>query len=263
MSAIHSLKELESYRPPPIEETLWWKQIEFYRAMRKHVDEGHIEVVIGGERVRIDVQVHIGGESPFCVATDLCGCNVFEWIYEAPDLMHRLLDLITTRMIETELMMRDICGAKKTGRIVLSDDSAQVVSIDDYREFVVPYTGRIYDTFAPGKNDRVMHLCGRHIHLYPALINDLRVEGMWGAGSRNTPEELRDVAGGRVWIVGNLDPMLLCDGPAELIAAETRRLLSALLPCGGLIVGDGYNVIPETPIRHLQVVEETVRAFCI
>lgn len=258
---LHTLEDLETYQPPPVERTLWGRMTEFYHVMHAWLGEGNLRVTMRGEPVTVDAQLHVGGESPFMIATDLCGPNLYDWLTEAPDLVHRLLGIITDRFIETERQMRQVCKSAPKGCIFLADDTAQIISLAHFREFVVPYTGRIYDEFAAGPADRVMHMCGRHAHLYPALLNDLKICGLWGYGSRNQPEEVRDSVGGRIWLLGNIDPFLLAEGPTERIEQATRRLLDALTPCGGIIVADGYNLVPETPLRHLQTVANFVKAY--
>jgi hypothetical protein len=258
LPCIQSLSDLEAYEPPPLEGTLWRRMMEWHREIQAWLDGGGVKVTLGGEPVRVDLGLHIGGESPFCVAVDLCGSSAYEWLVEAPEAMHRLLGLITDRLIEVEQMMRRQAGEPERGTWFLTDDSAQIVSLRAYREFAVPYSRRMYEAFAGPGDKRVMHLCGRHAHLYPALLEDLQISGIWGFGAPVTPEEARDAAGGRIWFVGNLDCSLLCDGPADRIVAEIRRLLDALGPCGGLGVGDGYNLIPDTPLDHLRLVVDTV-----
>ena len=262
LPAIATLDDLRNYQPPPVEETLWQKMIDYYHAWRIFLDDGNLKVTIRGAPVRLDLHLHIGGESPFMIATDLCGCRIYEWMHEDPDAVHRLLKLITERLIEMEHRMRSICGHTDKGRWFLADDTAQIISLEDFREFVVPYSGALYEAFAAGPLARVMHMCGRHTHLFPALLDDLKINGAWGYGSRNTPEEIRDGLGGKALLVGNIDPMILCEGPKQRIVAETRRLLDALLPCGGIMVCDGYNLIPETPIENLQIVVDTVESYC-
>ncbi|MBX7247320.1 MAG: uroporphyrinogen decarboxylase family protein [Candidatus Sumerlaeaceae bacterium] len=262
MRAVESIDQVVAFRPPAMETTLWGRMIEYYHAMKRWLDDGNIEITMRGEPVRIDLQLHTGGESPFCIATDLIGSDIYQWILEYPDEMLRFFEITTDHVLSVERDMREIAGLPAKGRWFLTDDTAQIISAEDYREFVVPFSGRIYDELTSKREERIMHLCGRHVHLYDALVNDLRIAGIWGMGSPNKPEEVRDGIGGKIWMIGNLDPVLLCSGPREHIVAETRRLLDALLPCGGLIVGDGYNLVPETPIENLQLVVDTVREYC-
>lgn len=258
MPCIHTMADLEAYEPPPLEGTLWQRMMDWHREMKAWLEGGGVTVTMRGEPVSVGLGLHIGGESPFCVAVDLCGALAYEWLAEAPEAMHRLLGLITDRMIEVERMMRRQTGEPERGTWFLTDDSAQIVSLRSYREFVAPYSLRLYETFTGPGDKRVMHLCGNHAHLYPALVDDLRISGIWGFGAPVAPEQARDAVGGRIWLVGNLDCSLLRDGPPDRIVAETRRLLDALGPCGGLGVGDGYNLIPDTPLEHLRLVVDTV-----
>ncbi len=258
---LHTVDDLERYEPPPVETTLWGRMARYYHAMRRWLDDGNLEVTLGGAPVKLDLQLHTGGESPFVIATDLCGGKIYEWMYEAPDALHRLLDIITARLIETELEFRRISGLPPRMRWFMTDDTAQIISLEDFREFVVPYTNRVYDALTETREQRIQHLCGRHVHLYPALVEDMRIAGIWGYGWSNEPEEVRDGFAGHGFLIGNLSPVLLNEGPRDEIVGATRRLLEHLAPKGGLIVGDGYNLVPETPIENLQLVVDTVEEY--
>ena len=142
-----------------------------------------------------------------------------------------------------------------------SDDSAQVISLKQYREFCVPIGQRLYGIFGCDRADgRLMHLCGRNVHLHPALLEDLHITMLHGFGSANKPEEMILLAG-KVVLHGNIDPMTLYEGTLDEIEAETMHNLEVLAPSGGLILGDGFNVVPGTPLASLEAVRKASEQY--
>ena len=247
------------YELPDWHSTLWGRRLEWYFEMKKLAEE--IEVHLSGEQIPIKVNVGINGDSPFMAAVDMVGSNFYLWLREAPAECRRFLNKITDRYVEVETEYRRISGKPMSDGIGYSDDSAQVISLELYREFCVPVAKRLYDTFGSERHDgRLMHLCGRNVHLHVALLNDLQITMLSGYGSENKPEEMLTLTG-KVLLHGNVSPINLCQGMPHDVEEETMHLLDVLAPFGGIILGDGYNVAPGTPISNLEIMKKTSERF--
>jgi uroporphyrinogen decarboxylase len=61
-------------------------------------------------------------------------------------------------------------------------------------------------------------------------------------------------------VQGNLDPHMLY-GPAELVKKETIRVLEAASDYDGFIFNLGHGVLPETPVKNVHLLVETVHSF--
>jgi len=145
--------------------------------------------------------------------------------------------------------------------LMYSDDSAQIISPEQYREFCVPVGRQLYGIFGNGRHDgRMMHLCGRNVHLHESLLNDLHITMLTGYGSENAPDEMRLLAG-KMLLHGNINPMTLLRGTPHGVAEETMILLNTLAPFGGIIVGDGYNVAPDSPLENLGSVRKACEQY--
>jgi uroporphyrinogen-III decarboxylase len=81
-----------------------------------------------------------------------------------------------------------------------------------------------------------------------------------GYGSDNTPAEMHALAG-KVLLHGNISPMTLFEGTAGAVAAETRTLLESLAPFGGIILGDGFNVVPGSLLENLEAIRKTCQEY--
>ena len=107
-------------------------------------------------------------QGPFDIAHLLLGSEVFYEIYDNPEIMHDLLDLITEtyigyrRFIDpylTDQAGEDavyIHGGIYGGKVLIKDDTALInLSKEQYEEFVKPYNQRIINEFTGS-----IHYCG-------------------------------------------------------------------------------------------------------
>jgi hypothetical protein len=258
---LSSIDELIHFQLPDWHSSLWGRRFEWYWEMKRLVQD--IDVTLSGDHIPVHVTAGINADSPFMSAVDLAGANFYNWMLEAPAECIDFLKAITDRYIEVETEYRRISGRPMQDGLNYSDDSAQVVGLDQYREFCVPVGKRMYGAFGCDRHDgRMMHLCGRNVHLHEALLNDLHITMLTGYGSSNAPDEMLTLAG-RVLLHGNIDPMLLHDGSPGEIERKTMKVLETLAPYGGVILGDGFNVVPGTEISNLAVLQQASKRFGI
>lgn len=259
INRIFTLDEMIHHTLPEWHDTLWGKRLGWYVEMKRLVEE--VEVRLNGERIPVVVTVGINADSPFMSAVDLAGANFYHWLLEAPDECKTLLQKITDRYIEVETEFRKISGRAINDGLMYSDDSAQVISLEQYREFCVPVGQQLYGVFGNnGHNGRNMHLCGRNVHLHEGLLNDLHITMLSGYGSDNKPAEMHTLAG-KTLLHGNISPMTLFKGTAGSVAEETKNVLETLAPYGGIILGDGFNVVPGSPLENLEAIRKTCEEY--
>lgn len=125
-------------------------------------------------------------QGPLDTAGQMCGQQqLFLWMYEEPQMVHDLFDIVTEAFIEwVKVQKRHIgepldrsnglqgVGASPIG-VWESDDDMVMVGPKLYRRFVVPYVSRIFEAFGGGS----LHFCGKgYQHLENILaIKDVRV----------------------------------------------------------------------------------------
>ncbi len=258
---LSSLDEMIRYELPDWRATLWGKRLNWYEEMRRLVKD--IEVKLNGERIPVYVTLGINADSPFMAAVDLAGASFYNWMLEAPEECKKLLAKITDRYLEVETEFRRVSGRPMNDGLNYSDDSAQIISLDQYREFCVFAGRRLYDAFGNDRHDgRMMHLCGRNVHLHDSLLNDLRISMLTGYGSDNAPKEMFLLAG-KVLLHGNVNPMILYQGTPHDVEQETMKILETLAPFGGIILGDGFNIVPNFSIENLEAVREASKRYGI
>lgn len=257
---IRKVQDIDTLPVPEPTAGLWGKRLQWWLRMKEFA--GETEVIFNGKRGRVEVApLDIGWEGPHMIAIDLAGENFYLWMLEYPEACHRLLDKITTGMIRAAKLFRQVDSRP---RLVYgtAEDSSQIVSAEHFKYFTVPYDLKLYETFGAGlKNGRGMHMCGDSAHLHQALVEDLKITSFDLFGYLVTPEVAAKNFGGKVLLWGNINPMLMLNGSRDEVKKEARKCLEALAPYGGLLLGDGANVCPGTPLKNLAALTEVCEEY--
>ncbi len=105
-------------------------------------------------------------QGPFDVAHLLWGPDIFLALYDCPEMVHELLDLIVRTYIAWLARWKAFVGEGNEftahwsimmrGGAMLRDDTAVMLSRRQYLEFVQPYDQRVLDAFGG-----CIHFCGR------------------------------------------------------------------------------------------------------
>jgi len=258
---IHTVEEMERFEIPAPTCGLWGRMAEWWRAMRELADE--TKLTFNGQEGRVAMNpLGISGMGPHMTAVDLVGTDFYWWQVEYPEACHRFLDKITTAMLQADAYFRTI-DPRPRGGLALAEDTAQIMSAAAFREFCAPYDARLYDTLGSDQPwGRGMHMCGDSAHLHQALVEDLRITSMDLFGYRVPPGVAAKNLGEKgVALWGNINPMLMRTGSHAEVKAEALAALSAMAPCGGVMLGDGANVCPGTPLENLAALTEAAEEY--
>jgi len=254
---IHTVEEMETLPEATPQDGTWGTCIAWVQEWRQLL-EHEIQVRFNGFPVMVHATTGMYGLGPFSTAVDLVGERLYEWLYEAPEACHRFLEKITRSLINMEHYCRQVIDPERRGGIGLAEDSAQIISNAQFREFVAPYCRAIYEAF-PGV--RGMHMCGNSSHLLTTLLEELGITHFSGFGSVVSPEKVGEALGGKVQLLGNVDCWLLQQGPVEEITRAAAHCLKTLGPYGGYTLSDGCNVTPTTPLEHLNLMMAASEQF--
>ena len=107
-------------------------------------------------------------QGPFDVAHLIWGSDIYMAVYDEPEMVHELLQLVTETYISYMKELKKVLndedgefnyhwGTLFPGKVLLRDDSPVVLSKDMYEEFVQPYDEQILKAFGGGS----IHYCGR------------------------------------------------------------------------------------------------------
>jgi hypothetical protein len=251
---LYEPEEIDALEIPEINGGPYGMMVEWYRAMKEMASE--YTVTLNGSP--LEVRVTIGGPGgPIPDAYALAGGNLFLWMAQDPQRVHRLMGIVTETYINFQRYVRDLRGDRYEN-LGLGCDAGEMLSADMFKEFVVPYYLRCYDAF-PGR--RGLHMCGKIDHLIPTIAEELEITHLNGFGFPTSPELLAEWMGGRTVMSGGLNPVILLEGPEEAIKRDCLRYLEAFAQYGGYILQDGCNVAPGTPLKNLAAVVQAAEEF--
>jgi hypothetical protein len=257
---IHSVEEMDRYEPAKPDTGLRGTAIEWWHKMKEFAAE--TKVTFGGREGRVAIDpLALGFLSAHMIAIDLVGDDFYWWVLEYPEACHRFLEKITQAEIESEENTRRIDPRPRTF-YAIAEDSAQIMSPQLFREFCVPYSDALFRRYGDCiPFGRTVHMCGKSAHLHKVLKEDLKMNSFWLFGYPVPPKVAAANLGGTMLFWGNINPMLMKDGSPEEVKQAAQECLEDLAPCGGLLLGEGANVCPGTPLENFRAVMETAEQF--
>ena len=156
-------------------------------------------------------------------------------MYGAPEVWHALMGKLTATF-ERYLQAKQRAGSDV---LQLFDSWVGALSVDDYLEFVAPYSARILAAV----DTPTIHFGTGTAHLLPALAET--GGDVIGLDWRVRLDEAWELVGADRGVQGNLDPALLI-GPFERVRVEAERILARAGGRPGHVFNLGHGVLPET-----------------
>ena len=198
-------------------------------------------------------------DGPFGVAGDLMGKEeLFLAVRERPEFVREVLHIVTEKLIE----YLDFCWEEEAlpepRDFAWTDDLAVSLSAEDYRELVLPFEKRLRFHF---DGRLTLHMCGATDHLLQMFVDDLKIHEFQGFGYQVDLDRVASIMGGRVVLIGNVNPMLIHRGSREEVIEATRRVIDKLARFGGLIIQDGNNIPPGAPLENINAMMEAAERY--
>lgn len=203
-----------------------------------------------------------GTDGPMTVACSLRGatelCMDF---YEDPDYVRELLSYITESTIHRIQAYRTAFGHDARPQIWgFADDSIELLSVDMYVEFVLPFHKRLFEALA-GPGPHSVHLCGNVGRLIPTVARELNLNA-WDAGFPLDYGGVRDALGPDVQINTGPKVSTLLHGTPEAVDAECKMILESGITTGGrFVLRDANNLSPCTPVENVAAMYESARKY--
>jgi uroporphyrinogen decarboxylase len=206
-----------------------------------------------GERVPL---IGFSG-SPFTLACYMIeGAGSDDWRnvkimrYARPDLLHRILD-VNARAVTAYLQAQIDAGAQVA---MIFDTWGGMLTHEDYEPFSLEYVRRILKTLSV---PTIVFTKGASPWLAEIVASGASAMGLdWMSDARHA----RELAGGRIALQGNLDPLTLF-APEKAVRESARRVLDAFGPQPGHIFNLGHGIQPKTPIASVAALVDEVRAY--
>ena len=171
-------------------------------------------------------------------------------MYGSPASWHRLCDLLAE--MSAEYLVAQIEAG--VDAVQLFDSWVGALNADDYREFILPHTRKIFDRLSAYPVPTIHFGVGTS-----AILDQLRDAGgdVIGADWRIPLDEAWRRIGPDRAIQGNLDPTVLL-APLARILAATDDVLTRAEGRPGHIFNLGHGILPMTPLEHVQAVARYV-----
>jgi len=204
--------------------------------------------------------------SPWTVATYMVeggGSKAFGQIkrmmYEAPHLLHRLLDVLARATI-LYLNAQIAAGAQA---VMIFDTWGGVLTPRQYEEFSLRYMAQIVDALTRRAEDRAVPniVFTKGGGAWLAKIAAIGCDAV-GVDWTTDLATARALVGDRVALQGNLDPSALFASP-ETLRAETLRVLDSFGSGSGHVFNLGHGITPDVDPERVAVMVETVRAYAL
>ena len=171
-------------------------------------------------------------------------------MYGSPAAWHRLCDLLSS--VTSDYLAAQIEAG--VDAVQVFDSWVGALNADDYREFILPHTRKIFARLASFKVPTIHFGVGTG-----AILRELRAAGgdVIGADWRTPLDEAWAAIGDDRAIQGNLDPTVLL-APIQRLLAATDDVLARAGGRPGHIFNLGHGILPMTPLEHVQALARYV-----
>jgi uroporphyrinogen-III decarboxylase len=254
--------------PDPLRGGLMGRAVEFFEYMHERCRDLEFQ----GLPVRPPTTIPGEGcDGPLSAAYKLRGAaEVCLDMLTDPDYYHDLMGFLTDCLIRRMKAIRQWRwdrnpdapdkGIFRRPGYFFADDAVVLLSVDQYREFVLPYHRRMVQEFSDDGRIGV-HLCGDATRFFRLLRDELNVY-TFDTGFPVDHGWLRRELGLEVLIYGGPSAVLVKSGPAEAIRQEVRRICeSGVMEGGKFVLIDANNMAPCTPVEHVVALYEAAKQF--
>ncbi|MDO5399542.1 MAG: uroporphyrinogen decarboxylase family protein [Eubacteriales bacterium] len=199
-------------------------------------------------------------QGPFSLGCLLVGMNEFLMTLLDEDEEENLLALMeqTSRIaLDMHRLCRQAGGhCTSYGN---SSEGCSVVSPAVFRKFAKPFEIRLNRQLKAEGIPTICHICGWTDPILP----DLAETGipMFEFDARTDPRKVQQIGSGHFVMSGNLDPAMLNSGKPEEVTAAARELLELFRGKGGLMIGPGCALGPDTPSENIFALVKATKQF--
>jgi uroporphyrinogen decarboxylase len=180
------------------------------------------------------------------------------WFHDHAPLMRRFRDILATKIVEFNQVLRRFSGNTAPNWWVTDDNSA-LFSPRLYREFCVPVLQRLLDAMAPGNGERFQHSDSAMGH----LLDDQRALGINSVnyGPSVDAALIRAKMPGAI-INGHTPPLLLRNGAPDEIVERVVSDFARAGASGGLVVTTAGSLAAGTGVGRIRWFMQAVERHC-
>ncbi len=178
--------------------------------------------------------------------------SVKEYFHKYPSAGEKMMELvsdISARYLKAQIEAG--CDA-----VQLFDSWGGILSRDDYREWSLRWSERIFDGLNGTNVPRILYV--NNLAPYIDMVAGANCEVV-GVDYRMDLRAAADALPGKA-IQGNLEPAVLF-GSTESVVEKTRQLLDSIDNHDRLIFNLGHGIRPMTPVSSVEAVVQTVHEY--
>jgi uroporphyrinogen decarboxylase len=206
----------------------------------------------------------VGG--PFTVAGNICVVQTLcRWSIRKPELVHRLLRLVTDHLVDVVGLWVDTFGAGRVNIQVWEPlASNQIISPRQFEQLVLPYHIEFHEKIlAKGIGHILCHICGEQNLNLPFWAEvPMGDHGIVSIGKEVDIEAAIDRFGDRCVIAGNIEPAILQTGtPREIYELCRVAIEKGKRAPNGYALMQGCEVPVNAPPYNLYVMRKAIEDF--
>ncbi|MBO5702830.1 MAG: uroporphyrinogen decarboxylase family protein [Clostridia bacterium] len=197
-----------------------------------------------------DRPVLAGMIGPFSLAARLLDVTeIMMDCYDDPDMVHAVLDKVTTFLIEYAKAYK----ATGAGGIMMAEPVSGLLSPTLEEEFSSPYVKRIVDAVQDDSFSVIYHNCGDNV---PRMLDSILSTGAAAYHFGNSVDMESDIISkvpASTLVMGNVDPAgVLRMGTPEKVREVTLALLEKCSKYPNFLLSSGCDIPPMTPWENIK-----------
>ena len=197
-----------------------------------------------------DRPVLAGMIGPFSLAARLLDVTeIMMDCYDDPDMVHVVLDKVTTFLIEYAKAYK----ATGAGGIMMAEPVSGLLSPTLEEEFSSPYVKRIVDAVQDESFSVIYHNCGDNV---PKMLDSILSTGAAAYHFGNSVDMESDIIAQvpeSTFVMGNVDPAgILRMGTPEKVREATLALLGKCSKYPNFLLSSGCDIPPMTPWENIK-----------
>jgi len=218
----------------------------------------YIDTIKEAKKLITDRPIFAGIIGPFSLAGRLMDLTeIMALCYEEPELVHKVLEMVTEFQIEYGKAMRD-AGANG---IVMAEPAAGMLSPALIGEFSTPYVKRIVEAIETDDCIFLYHNCGNSTLTLTKEIIDTGVK-IFSFGNAIDMEEMLKLIPSDRLVMGNVDPSSqFRTGTPDSVRDATLSVLNKCSKYPNYILSSGCDIPPASPIPNIDAFFEASKEF--
>ena len=205
-----------------------------------------------------DRPVLAGLIGPFSLAARLLDVTeIMMDCYDDPDMVHVVLDKVTTFLIEYAKAYK----ATGAGGIMMAEPVSGLLSPALEEEFSSPYVKKIVDAVCDDDFILIYHNCGDNTPRMTESIQTINASA-YHFGNAVDMKEMLELFPKDVPVMGNVDPAgVLRLGNPDSVRAETLRIMRECCQYPNFVISSGCDSPPLTPWENIDAFFNAVQEF--